>query len=334
MEEMPLYDSSSNAFSAAQTLKVLYVAGVDRSGSTILGKVLGQIDGFFSVGEMQQIWRRGFIENWPCSCGATFEECPLWQGVIARAFGDRSQVDAEKLLTLRGRTLRSRHLLPMPPTRKSPQERVALIGSEYLRAVEKLYHAVHAVSQSRVIVDTSKAAAYGYILDTLPSIELYVLHLVRDSRAVAYSSAARRKVEPGLEGRQGGRMPYQGGAKVSLFWNERNYIIERTWGHNPKRYLYMRYEDFVESPKYAIERCLTFLGEEQSSLHAFVSEHDVLLGEIHNFSGNPGRFQKGITAIRASDEWKFKMDTLHKLSVTALTSPWLVRYRYPLFVRS
>ena len=333
MEEGPFHESSKSSSSTDQKLKVLYIVGEDRSGSTILGNVLGQIDGFFSVGEIQHIWRRGLIEDWPCSCGVTFRECALWQEVIARAFGDMPRVDAEKLLTLRERGLRTRHLLPMP-ARKSPQERVSLMGKEYLHAVERLYHAVHLASQSRIIVDTSKSPAYGYILETIPSIELYMLHLVRDSRAVAYSWTKRRKPEPGLRDQHDGRMPYRGPIEIALLWNERNYVIERTWRHKPKRYTLMRYEDFVESPKYALQRCLAFLDEEQSQLPAFVSEHEVLLREIHNFSGNPDRFQRGTTQINASDEWQSEMSTFQKVLVTIITSPWLMRYKYPLLDRS
>ncbi len=332
MEETYIHDSGKE-FSTDNRLKVLYVVGEGRSGSTILGRILGQVDGFFSAGELQHVWRRGFMENWPCGCGKTFEGCPLWQEVITTAFGDRSQVDAEKLYALRERGLRTRHLLPVL-IGKSPRERVALMGKEYLQAVERLYHAVHSVSQSKVIVDSSKGPAYGYILGTIPSIELYVLHLVRDSRAVAYSWAARRKPEPGLEYQHDGRMHYRGFKQVALFWNERNYVTEHTWGGNPKRYALMRYEDFVENPKRAAERCLEFLGEEHSQLPAFVNEHEVLLGETHNFSGNPDRFQSGTTAIKASDEWRSKMSTSQKLLVTSITSPWLVRYKYPLFVNS
>lgn len=333
MQEISSQDWSNNLFSTDHKLKVLYVVGEGRSGSTILGNILGQIDGFFSVGELQHIWGRGFIENWPCGCGAPFRECPLWGEVIAQAFGDRSQLDADRLLTLREQGLRTRHLLPMP-TGKSPRERVSLMGKEYLRAVERLYHAVHYVSQSRVIVDISKGPAYGYILETIPSIELYVLHLVRDSRAVAYSWAARRKPEPGLGGWHDGLMDYRSFTQVALFWNERNYVVERIWGHNPKRYALMRYEDFIESPQLAIERCLKLLGEEQAQLPTFVNKHEVLLGETHNFSGNPDRFQRGTTAIKDRDEWRSKMSTSRQLLVTAITSPWLVRYKYPLFVHS
>ena len=36
--------------------KVLYIAGWGRSGTTILGNILGQVEGMFSVGEIRFLW--------------------------------------------------------------------------------------------------------------------------------------------------------------------------------------------------------------------------------------------------------------------------------------
>ena len=49
-----------------QTLKVLFIAGTSRSGSTLLGQLLGQIDGFIHIGELRQLWKKGFGQNSPC----------------------------------------------------------------------------------------------------------------------------------------------------------------------------------------------------------------------------------------------------------------------------
>jgi len=323
-------DLSAYAHSEDKRLKVLFIAGEGRSGSTIIGDILGQIDGFFSVGELFYIWDRGLIQNWRCSCGLSFEECPVWSEVIARAFGSKSQVNAEKLLGMRDR-LHTRHLLPIP-ARKDPQERMAQMG-EYREALARLYHAVQSVTGSGVLVDGSGYPAQAYVLQTMPSIELYVLHLVRDSRAVVYSSTARKKkVEADLERKHDHYMGSDSLLVSSLLWDMYCSVIERAWGDNSQRYALLRYEDFAESPKAAIESCLGFLDEEQSEL-PFVSDREVLLGETHTFSGNPTRFRHGSRVIRLDDEWKSKMSRLQRALVTTVTFPWLMRYGYPLFIR-
>ena len=70
-----------------EKFKVLYVAGSGRSGSTILGNILGGVEGFFSVGELRLIWERGLIRNWLCGCGVSFRECPVWSEVVSERSG-------------------------------------------------------------------------------------------------------------------------------------------------------------------------------------------------------------------------------------------------------
>ena len=45
----------------APAVRVLYIAGSGRSGSTILDRTLGQVDGFFSAGELCNLWGRGLL---------------------------------------------------------------------------------------------------------------------------------------------------------------------------------------------------------------------------------------------------------------------------------
>ena len=40
-------------------VRVLYVAGAGRSGSTVLANLLGEVPGFVSVGEVRFLWERG-----------------------------------------------------------------------------------------------------------------------------------------------------------------------------------------------------------------------------------------------------------------------------------
>lgn len=324
-------DSRAYAHPADKRLKVLFIAGEGRSGSTIIGDILGQIDGFFSVGELFYIWDRGLIQNWRCSCGSSFDECPVWSVVIARAFGGKSQVNAEKLLAMRDR-LHTRHLLPIR-ARKGLQKRMAQLGG-YREALGRLYHAVQSATGSRVLIDGSGFPAQAYLLQTIPSIELYVLHLVRDPRAVVYSSTARKKkVEADIEGKHDHYMGSDSLLVSSLFWDMYCSVIDRIWGDNSQRYSLLRYEDFAERPKATIENCLKFLDEEQAEL-PFVSDREVLLDGTHTFSGNPARFRHGSRVIRLDAEWKSKMSGRQRALVTSATFPWLMRYGYPLSIRN
>jgi hypothetical protein len=60
---------------AEDRLKVLYVTGFGRSGTTILDNILGQLDGVFAAGELHYIWDRSLEQNRLCACGEAFADC-------------------------------------------------------------------------------------------------------------------------------------------------------------------------------------------------------------------------------------------------------------------
>ena len=81
-------------------MKVLYIAGTGRSGTTVLDRILGQLDGFFSAGELENIWHRGVLADRKCGCGVPFSRCPVWTAVLRRAFGGLDGVVASRMATL------------------------------------------------------------------------------------------------------------------------------------------------------------------------------------------------------------------------------------------
>src|SRR5215204_7091410 len=86
--------------------------------------------------------------------------------------------------------------------------------------LEQLYRAIQRVSGAGVIVDSSKRLTYAVLLSLLPFADLRVVHLVRDSRAVAYSWG-RTKESPAVVG--GRLMPRMSPAQASRAWSIQNY---------------------------------------------------------------------------------------------------------------
>jgi hypothetical protein len=68
---------------AAARVRVLYVAGTGRSGSTLVAAMLGQLRGAFAAGEVRYVWQRGLAERRPCGCGAPVPDCPVWTDILA-----------------------------------------------------------------------------------------------------------------------------------------------------------------------------------------------------------------------------------------------------------
>ena len=307
-------------------IKVLYIAGWGRSGSTLLGNILGEIEGFFHGGEFNFIWEHNLIDNRLCGCGVPFDECEVWGSVMERAFGGMNGVDVREMIRLQDLGARTRHVPLMLSARGRRMLTVRL--GKYTLQLEKLYRAVQESTGSRVIVDSSKFPSYGYVLGMTPAIDLYVVHLIRDPRAAAYSWL-RRKLQPDSD-----KLDYMhrvGPIKSSVLWDTWNVSSEALWRDSTGRYMKLYYEDFVGAPRRAVEDILGMLHENARRL-PFIGERDVELGFSHTVSGNPNRFQSGPVRLRPDDEWVSRMRPRDRGSVTLLTFPLLARYGYPVAV--
>jgi hypothetical protein len=303
-------------------VKVLYVVGLGRSGSTILSNSLGQIGGCFSGGELNFIWRHNVLENRLCGCRRPFRECPVWTNVMDEAFGGMDVVDPREMIRLQASGTRTRHI-PLMFTEKGRRSLAERL-EKFLANYGRLYEAIASVTDSRVIVDSSKEPAHGFAMSMVPGVDFYVLHLVRDPRAAAYSWLKKKK-QPDSDTKE--FMARFGPTKSSALWDSWNASAEALWHRTPQRYLRLRYEDFVANPHQSLLDVLKLVGEEDAEV-PLVGGREVKLGVSHTVSGNPNRFETGAVELRTDREWISEMNPRDKALVTALTLPLLKRYGY------
>ncbi|MEJ2283977.1 MAG: sulfotransferase [Desulfobacterales bacterium] len=171
-------------------IKVLYIAGPTRSGSTILSNILGQISGFFHAGEVIEAWDRGRL--WKCSCGQLPQECPVWSEIFMTLDAAFDAHDRAAIIRKRDRLSRSHkvilnHYLGLDHSSGNQQE------SKYFQSLAKLYAVIKTQTQADVIIDSSKNAGYAHSLLNVSNIDLHVVHLVRDSRATAFSWSKKKQ---------------------------------------------------------------------------------------------------------------------------------------------
>ena len=306
---------------SGERVKVLYVVGLGRSGSTILSNSLGQIGGYFSAGELNFIWRHNVIENRLCGCGRPFRECPIWTRVMDEAFGGMDGVDPREMMRLQASGTRTRHIPLMLTARGEGvlKERLEKLLLNYRR----LYEAIGSVTDSRVIVDSSKEPAHGYAMSLVPGVDFRVVHLIRDPRAAAYSWL-KKKPQPDSEEIE--HMVRFSPAKSSALWDSWNASAEALWRRTPEKYLRIRYEDFVADPRENLGRILGLVGA--TAELPLAGEREVRLGVSHTVSGNPNRFETGAVELRPDHEWISNMRPRDRALVTALTLPLLRRYGY------
>ena len=305
-----------------EKVKVLYIVGWGRSGSTILDRILGQIDGFTSLGELRYIWDRNFLDDRLCGCGKPFSQCEEWMSVIERAYGAEGGIDPREMVRYRDKFMRTRHLMTL--FFPGAKEKIKTKVRPYLDKLDKLYPAIREHFGCRVIVDSSKFPSYAFTLDLLENLDLYFVHLVRDPRAVAFSWM-RRKLQPDTGKLQ--PMKEHDPLSSTLLWTSWNFAAGALWGRRKGKYMFLRYEDFIANPRKAVQRIIGMLGEKVDRL-PFVDDHTVNLGINHTVSGNPDRFQAGPIRLRMDDEWRSKIRPVDRWVATALALPLLRRYGY------
>ena len=306
-------------------VRVLFLGGLGRSGTTLLERVLGELPGVCALGEVVHLWRRDVLDDERCGCGARFSGCEFWQKVGAEAFGGWTADRAHRVLALRAAVERTRHL----PELAAPRLRTvrARLVTEYTEAYRRVYAAAAAVSGARLVIDSSKHASLAFCLRWCAEIDLRVVHVVRDSRGVAYSWT-RTRSRPETDGQDD--MTRYPPATSALLWNTFNAafgVLERL-GTPVHR---LRYEQFLADPRTAVAAIRRFaeLPAEPATL-GFLGTGTATLGRCHSAAGNPMRFTTGAIELRRDDAWHRELSTNQRRLVGALTAPLLGAYGYPL----
>ncbi|MEV4895492.1 sulfotransferase [Nonomuraea sp. NPDC055795] len=285
---------------------VIFLGGLGRSGTTLLERLLGESPGVTALGEVAHLWARGVLAGEPCGCGAGFAECDFWRRVGERAFGGWSPVLAERVLGLRDRVDRTR--------------RIPRMGhrdlDEYVRAYRRVYTAAASVAGSRLVIDSSKHASLAWCL-AAGGVDVHVVHVVRDPRAVAHSW--RRSVERPEDGRP---MTRWGPIRTSLHWTAQNLALDLL-SRRGVPLTRVRYEDLVADPRATLTGLASRLGLDPVFPHLDGSL--ATLGPAHTASGNPMRFTVGPVRLIRDDSWKTGWP---RHLVAALTKPLMRRYGY------
>lgn len=309
----------------AEAVHVLYIAGMGRSGSTLLCRTLGSVEGFVGTGELMRIIDRGVATGDLCSCGTAVNTCEIWSEVLEDLEKRCPDLDLARLERTRKRITEGWEFLRylFLPAGLSGFERDL---EDYRSFLSALYRSVRAVTGARVVVDASKNLLFAMLLTETPGVTVSILHLIRDSRGVAHSWA-RKTRRPGTHARQE-YFRQLGPVLSSILWSTAQLTAE--WlGERAVRSIRVRYEDFVAAPSITVSRILDGLGSPRRiSDTAHVDGTSVRLGMDHLVASNPNRSQRGVIELREDLAWRCDRRLLRRWLVTGLTMPLLRRYGY------
>ncbi len=300
--------------------RVIYLGGLGRSGTTLLERILDALPGVCALGEVVHLWQRDVRDDERCACGQPFSACDFWRAVGERAFGGWDRVPVDRVLALRERVERTRYI-PRLARWHLPGEFGARVA-EYAYFYTRVYDAAAAVGDASAVVDSSKHSALAYCLRWSADIDLRVVHVVRDSRGVAYSWT-KTVARPEAEGRE---MTRYAPGRAALLWNAHNAafgLLRRTG----VPVLRLRYEELLADPAAAIREVARFAGIDPGPMD-FFGDGTVRLGTSHSAAGNPMRFATGELPLRHDDAWRAGLPPRQRRLVGALTAPLLSAYGY------
>jgi len=256
-------------------IKVIYILSLGHSGSTLLDLILGSHSQIESVGEIMAFGKywKSFSDNSLkleekdcCTCGYHVNECDYWSKV-------RYEMEANC------------EELGIVPSFNSKEE---INENTYC-----LLKAVLKISGKKIVCDSSKnlLRLKNYLKSEL--FEVFILHLVRDSRAVAYSWAKKR-----VHSEKEAQYSYYNVLKRWQKFNINNYSSFS----NFTNYFCLRYEDLVSDTPHTISKIL-----EKNSLEFESDQLQFWKLKHHNLYGNRMR-------RRGNQEIKIDSSYLEKLS--------------------
>lgn len=302
-----------------QTLpQVIYIAGYGRSGSTLLDLLLGSHPLAFGAGELTEVfteWQR----DGRCSCGQRYAECAWWHSVLDRfqiALPGVSPREAEAVT----RRVQS-SLSPFGLGSRTPDHEL------YGRVWRVMLLSIGQESGRSVVVDSSKssrdAARRIPALTRLAGVDVKVLHLVRDPRAVLWSAfrGSNRQLEDGR------RVTLRGGAyRMLLGWvmaNTSVHLSQAADSSLPIRRI--RYEDMVSRPAQELRNLSPFLNLDLAPVVGLI-ENQHAINPGHGIGGNRMR-RRGPIRIEPDDEWKLALPSSSRL-LAVLAWPLARKYGY------
>ncbi len=306
-----------------EKIKVIFIGGSGRCGSTILQEILAASREICAGGEICYTWDNGFLFDLLCSCGKKFSECGFWESVFDAGFGGKKNVDAQLIDSskkiLMGKKAISMFLMPFLRTGKFKEA-----FSIYSSSLYKLFWGIKKTTGCGLILDSSKFGFHGLILSEMDMIDLYVIHLVRDPRGVAYSFQ-KKMLRPEVHQR-----PYYmsrlDAGKSGARWIKEN-LLSHFLRIKNRRYFFIKYEDFVSDPGVALKKIYKFLDLSPPFSHDNING-PFQKSKEHTVSGNPLRFDRKPFYLRLDNEWMKKLPKTSFSIVSLMTSPLLFFYKY------
>jgi hypothetical protein len=299
--------------------RLVYLLGPSHSGSTLLALLLGSHPEIATVGELKQT-SLGDLERYRCSCGVEILHCPFWSAVRddlrkggwAFTPGDGSTDLVAGTGPYVRRLLRPLHrgsafeLGRDLALHTAPSWRGHL--ARWQRANARLAEAVSRLTGKKVVVDSSKIGIRLKYLLRNPALDVRVVRVIRDGRAVMltymdparFADAREERLRGGGSGgdRTGERLSAARAAREWRRSNEEAACLLR--GLPAAAWREVRYEHLCADPQATLRPVLDWLGVDGGASL-------VLARGGYHVVGNGMRLDS-TREVRLDERWKTALD--------------------------
>lgn len=267
-------------------IKLIYIAGEIRSGTTVLDLLISDSRDVISVGELLNL--EDFIDkkdigkscNWICSCGKQVENCTFWSNIIDRHIAIRNN-----RITTKARKIYS--------------------DEQNMQIAENCWNIAKKIAENekkKIILDSSKTDLQLKFLEkTKNGNKLIVIYLIRDSRAVSYSKSNwdikfNRRKKPAF-------------TRHMIRWLITNIsIIKLLSKKNKTESIVLSYEIFAKHPS----RTLKMIFEKFNINSADKDLNIISLAGKHTIAGTPNKSRLKNKPITLDTRWKKIINSKNK----------------------
>ena len=289
-----------------EKIRLLYIAGAGRSGTTVLARLLGEVNQFHNVGEAGRYLFNAKLlaKKLPCGCGKAMADCPFWHDIVPTIAPEMPEV-GERLLRLRTFT---------GLARKGDRRQLSGEESKLLAEFVQVYRQIVKKSGCEVVVDSSKHPSTGLIFTLSPEFETHVVHVVRNPRSVVASWTKKK-----------GYLPAHPATRVIGWWYGYNILADKLESR-ATTYQRILYEDFVRDPG-SVLRAIIAKAVGRDLPLPFLNGNRATVHQQHDLAGNPDKLISGEVVI-GKEKSSSSMPFTRRLLVDVTTFPMKLRYGY------
>jgi hypothetical protein len=296
-----------------EKVKLIYFAGVGRSGSTILGFIIGSAPEVQNCGELALFNRANkgdylndkilkFEKN-GCSCGKLSNECPFWNKITnkIKSIEQKDGVYTGRQVSFRNRL--SFFIKILLPFYKFPRNK-NVKSYDYFLIKTIMNEAKITHPFVRYALDTSKSIHRLHWLAQHTCLDVRVIFLIRDGRGYINSRLKNNPKEY---------------LRSLRMWIKNNFMIMRYLKKENIPYYRLSYERFCMDPEKYLRSINKFL-----NINILENYTEAVRQKVfHVAAGNPTRLNiKNFKGIKLDNKWKTDLPFFKRIFASIVLYPF------------